>query len=176
MAMTTLYQITDDILKAFEDLESGDPERIANAEAALEVNAGNLSAKLDSYLAITEELRIKASGVRTEEQAVRAVADQLSDRAERLEKQRQALFDRVQQAMVTLNLRDINTALARWVRKKNPAAVDVQDPTVVPPAFMVTPPAPDPRPDKAAIKAALTAGQQVPGCQLRVGERLEVIR
>ena len=59
--------------------------------------------------------------------------------------------------------------------RKNPDSVEILDEKLIPEQFMVTPPAPAARPDKAAIKAALKAGDEVAGCDLRWGDfRLEV--
>jgi hypothetical protein len=61
--------------------------------------------------------------------------------------------------------------------KKNPASVVIDDEKVIPPEFMVTPPPappPLPRPDKGAIRDAIKAGTDVPGCRLVQGARLEI--
>ncbi len=58
--------------------------------------------------------------------------------------------------------------------RKNPEAVEIDDPEQVPSEYMVTPEPPPPRPDKKAIKDALKAGAEIPGCWLRQGERLEI--
>ena len=58
--------------------------------------------------------------------------------------------------------------------RKNPEAVEIDDPEQVPPEYMVQPEPPPPRLDKKAIKDALKAGTPVRGCWLRSGERLEI--
>ena len=58
--------------------------------------------------------------------------------------------------------------------KKNPAAVDIFEPGLVPAEFMKQPEPPPAVPDKAAIKAALQAGRDVPGALLAQGTRLEI--
>jgi hypothetical protein len=58
--------------------------------------------------------------------------------------------------------------------KKNPAAVDIFEPGLIPAEFMKQPEPPPAAPDKTAIKAALQAGQDVPGALLAQGTRLEI--
>jgi hypothetical protein len=60
--------------------------------------------------------------------------------------------------------------------KKNPPAVEVLDPLQVPAEYWSFPPPkqPEPRIDKAAIKAAINAGADVPGCRMVQGVRLDV--
>ena len=44
----------------------------------------------------------------------------------------------------------------------------------IPPSFMVAPPPPALVPDKAALKAALKAGKDIPGARLARGQRVEI--
>ena len=58
--------------------------------------------------------------------------------------------------------------------KKNPPAVDVFEPELVPLIYLRQPPPPPPEIDKKAIAEALKSGQDVPGCELTQGERLDI--
>lgn len=58
--------------------------------------------------------------------------------------------------------------------KKNPAAVDIFEPGLIPAEFMKQPEPPPASPDKELIKAALRAGRDVPGALLAQGSRLEI--
>lgn len=58
--------------------------------------------------------------------------------------------------------------------RNNPEAVKIMDGATIPAEYLVTPPAPPPRPDKTAIKAALKAGATIPGCYLEAGQRVEI--
>ena len=55
-----------------------------------------------------------------------------------------------------------------------PVAVVIADGAQLPPQYMTQPEPPPPRPDKAALKAALQAGEVIDGAWLQQGERLEV--
>lgn len=58
--------------------------------------------------------------------------------------------------------------------RANPKAVMIAADAILPAEFMVQPPTPPPRPDKAALKEALEAGRTVEGCWLEQGERLDI--
>jgi hypothetical protein len=58
--------------------------------------------------------------------------------------------------------------------RENPAAVEVYEPGLIPQQFMRQPEPPPPSPDKTAIKDALKAGKDVPGCRLTQGKRLDI--
>lgn len=58
--------------------------------------------------------------------------------------------------------------------KKNPPAVDVFEPDLIPAEFMRQPETPPKVIDKAAIKEAIKAGQIVPGALLAAGTRIEI--
>lgn len=58
--------------------------------------------------------------------------------------------------------------------KKNPAGVDIFEPSLIPAEFMRQPEPPPTAPDKTAIKEALKAGRDVPGAILAQGTRLEI--
>lgn len=58
--------------------------------------------------------------------------------------------------------------------KANPPSVDVFEPSLVPAEFLRHPAPPPPAIDKTAIKAAIKAGQEVPGARLDQCSRLEI--
>ncbi|GAF88042.1 unnamed protein product, partial [marine sediment metagenome] len=58
--------------------------------------------------------------------------------------------------------------------QKNPPHVCIDDDDKLPAEFIITPPVPDDRPDKAALKKALTAGQKVPGARLDYSFRVVI--
>ena len=77
--------------------------------------------------------------------------------------------------MVATGTLRIETPSIRMMVRDNPESVQIEDETQIPPSFMVTPP-PQPAlvPDKAALKAALKAGKDIPGARLARGQRVEI--
>jgi len=61
------------------------------------------------------------------------------------------------------------------VLKNNPPAVIVDDETKVPEFFKVQPPMPPPTIDKKAISAAFKAGNEVEGCHVEQGQRVDIV-
>jgi hypothetical protein len=58
--------------------------------------------------------------------------------------------------------------------RDNPPAVEVYEPGLIPAEYMTQPPTPPAVPNKTAIKDAIKAGQDVPGCKLVRGARLDI--
>jgi hypothetical protein len=59
----------------------------------------------------------------------------------------------------------------------NPKSVVIDSEVDIPQEYMRTPtppPPPKPAPDKIAIKGAINAGKDVPGCRLEQKQRLEI--
>jgi hypothetical protein len=58
--------------------------------------------------------------------------------------------------------------------KKNPAGVEIFEPSLIPASFMRQPEPPPPAPDKKAIAEAIKEGREVPGAMLAQGTRLDI--
>ena len=85
-----------------------------------------------------------------------------------------ALRKRVLLFFIEHSIERVTTARFTISLRQNPEAVDVFDERMIPAQFMKTPKAPEPAPDKLAIKAELAAGRDVPGARLTRGHRLDV--
>lgn len=71
-------------------------------------------------------------------------------------------------------IKKIDGPLIHLSVRENPPAVDVFEYGLIPAQFMRHPDPPAPVPDKPAIKSALQAGQDVPGCRLVRGVSLRI--
>ena len=76
--------------------------------------------------------------------------------------------------MLAAGITRIEGPLMKISIRDNPEAVDVFENALIPIEFMRFPEAPPPQPDKVAIKAALKAGADVPGCRLTRSQKLQV--
>lgn len=93
--------------------------------------------------------------------------DDLKARKERLKRRSEAIRDAVCEAMQRADLPKIEAPDFTVSTRRMPPAVVVTDEGQIPPAYMkekVTT-----APDKAAIKADLEAGKEVPGCAMSNG-------
>jgi len=132
---------------------------------------------------LTDALQEKARGVelvaRAAEVHVPAIDAEIA-RLQALKAHRQkvarGLREYLKAQMEVAGIDKIDCPLFRLTLKKNPPAVEVFDERQVPAAFWVTPAPqpPEPRIDKAALKAAIKAGAEVPGARLVQANRLEV--
>lgn len=164
--MTSLYEIArvyHDQALALQDLDLP-PEVIADT---LESLSGDLTVKAENVIAMARNMEALAASIKEAEAAMSARRKALENRAARL---RDYLLSQLQVA----GIQKVESPYFRISVRENPAAVEVFDALQVPAAFMRQPEPPPAAPDKASIKAALSAGQDVPGCKLTRGVRLEV--
>jgi hypothetical protein len=109
--------------------------------------------------------------------SIKDAEKQMAERRKSIEKRADALLERLKTGLEIAGVQKLETPHFALTIKKNPPSVDVWDERQIPASFMRAPeppPPPAPAPDKAAIKAAINAGQDVPGALLAQGTRLEI--
>jgi len=144
--------------------EMTDAERDEISAQLIEELAGT-RAKVDAVgatLAMFESL----------EAAAERECERLTQRVERYQAQKERLNTYVLAVMTASNLTKLEGDTSTLTAKKNPPAVQIADDAQIAHEFLFYPPAPDPRPDKDAIKRALKAGRRIAGCELKQGKRL----
>ena len=164
--LPALYEIAQQYheLALLADADDLPPEVIRDTLEGLQ---GTLEAKSTNIAKFILGLEAEAKMI---EDAARQLEARANRRKRRAESIRNYMLFQLQQAGVTkVECPEFTIAV-----RKNPEAVEIDDPEQVPDEFRVQPPPPEPRIDKAAIKAALKEGRTVPGCWLRQGERLEI--
>jgi hypothetical protein len=140
------------------------PEEIKDTLEALD---GDIKEKAVQVAAFTRNLDAAAAAIREAGRAMLARAERLERRADGV---RNYLLFQCQVAGIT----KIEAPWFTLAVRKNPPAVVIDNERELPAEFMVQPPAPPPRPDKTAIKAAIKAGEDVPGAHLSESDRLEI--
>ena len=164
--LPALYEIAQQYheLALLADVDDLPPEVIRDTLEGLQ---GTLEAKATNVAKFILGIEAEAKMIEDAARQLEARADRRKRRAESI---RNYMLFQLQQAGVTkVECPEFTIAV-----RKNPEAVEIDDPEQVPPEYMVTPEPPPPRPDKKAIKDALKAGTPVRGCRLRSGERLEI--
>lgn len=136
---------------------------------------------LDTLEALGGELQVKATNVALYQQNVQALADaikdaskKMADRAKRVQAKADSIRAHLQSCMEAAQITKIDGPELTLAIKKNPPALVIAPDAVIPERYMVTPPAPAPYPDKTAIKAAINGGEQIEGCRLEQGQRLDI--
>lgn len=141
-----------------------DPQTL---EDTLESLSGDLEEKATNTAFLIRNLEANAAAIKDAEAAMAARRKALENRAARVK-------DWVLANMMLAGVQKIECPYFKVSVRDNPAAVEVHEPGLIPANFMRQPDPPPPAVDKTAIKEALKAGQDVPGCKLTVGKRLEI--
>jgi hypothetical protein len=164
--MTALYELAHSYRDAAEKLADLDlpPEVI---EDTLEGLSGDLEVKATNTAMLVRNIEATAEKIKEAEAAMASRRKALENRANRIR-------DYLLANMMVSGIQKIECPYFKLSVRDNPAAVEVYEPGLIPAEFMRQAPPPPAAPDKAAIKEALKAGQEVPGCKLTVGQRLEI--
>lgn len=164
--MPALYEISRDYMQAMDVLTDPDNDIPMDAVA-------------DTLEGIEGQLQEKATNVAMVMRNLESAADAIKDAEQRMARRRKAIENRAQwlknyikRNMEVAGITRIESPWFVLSVQKNPAAVDIADEAMLPDTFKheVT----TVKVDKAAIKDALKAGQEVPGAVLVVGTRLMI--
>ncbi|MBP9032613.1 MAG: siphovirus Gp157 family protein [Pseudomonadales bacterium] len=166
MTALTLYQLSDQLQQVARQLaEDGlDDDTIRDT---LESISGDFDAKATSIVSLGRSFESLAAQIKDAE-------TQMARRRKTLENRVAHLKAYVLAEMQKAGIQKIDSPWFSISTAANPAAVDLFDSAQLPDEFWITPPPPERAPNKAAIKAALEAGQDVPGARLTRGTRLVV--
>lgn len=166
MSLPSLYTLSSQYqsLKALALSDEIDPQTLADT---LEGLTGDLTTKGANVAAFALNLAAMRDMLT---EASRKLAERAQVADNHYERVRAYLFANMQAAGVS---KIVSAELIASI-KKNPPAVNVLDESAVPAKFRVQPEPPPPKLDRKAIGAALKAGEDVPGCALVQGERLDI--
>jgi hypothetical protein len=167
---TSLYVLTDQLrgLQALADSDADIPEEVLRdtlegIEGAIQVKATNVGMFVRNQESLADAIEEAAKAMKERAARVRRRSDSI----------RQYLLANLTAAGIT----SVESPELAIKIKKNPPAVIVDDESAVPDQFKTLPPPPPPpapRVDKKAVADAIKAGEQVPGCRLEQGTRLEI--
>jgi len=162
--MTALYEVVSSYRADLDALNALDLDAQTYADT-LDGMQGALQDKLRAVIAYSLDLEIEATGAA-------AASKRMKERAESLDSRVKWLRDYALRAMEATGLGEISTD--EWAAKiaKKPPAVVIADGIELPAEYVRT--TVKTEPDKAALKAALTAGAVVPGVSLVAGHRIQI--
>jgi hypothetical protein len=166
MSIPTLF----DIAKEYRD--------IANVLMDTEVDEQTLSDTLEGE---RWSLELKAQNygfvirnMETTAAAIKEAEKQMAARRKALEARTAYLSERLKLGMEIAGVTELSCPHFAIKIKRNPPSVDIFEPGLIPAEFMRQPEPPPAVPDKAAIKAAIQAGREVPGALLDSATRLDI--
>jgi len=164
--MTQLYVLAQDFRAVAEKLADMDLDEQTLADT-LEGMAGELEVKATNTAMMIRNLEASAAAIKEAEAAMAARRKALENRAARVK-------DYLLANMLVAGIQKVECPYFKLAVRENPAAVEIYEPGLIPAQYMRQPEPPPPAPDKTAIKDALKDGQDVPGCKLTRGMRLEI--
>lgn len=161
-----LYQLADLYLSDLQKLADLDLDEQTVTDT-LEGLSGELEVKATNVAAFARNLEVSAD-------AIKGAEAQMAARRKAIEKRAESLKAYLKANMERTGIIKIESPQFCLSIKKNPPAVHVEAQELVPDAFFNQPPPPSPVMDKKRIADALKAGEDVPGCRLEQGTRLEI--
>jgi hypothetical protein len=165
-AMTALYEIARDYRVAAEKLADLDLDEQTLADT-LESLSGDLEAKATNTAFVVRNIEATAA-------AIKEAEAKMAERRKALENRAARIRDYLLANMVITGIGKIESPYFKLTVRDNPPAVEIYEPALIPAEFMRQPEPPPPAPDKKAIAAAMKDKQEVPGCRLTTGKRLEI--
>lgn len=166
MKLPTLYQLTDDYLTAFAQMQEAEiPDEVIR----------------DTLEGLAYPIEQKATGIAQMARNFESLADQIGEAVKMMQARAKFAKNRadrlnayIKEQMERAELTQIPCPYFVLSIVKNPESVVIEDPGLIPDEYKRLPPVPDAEPDKALIKTDLKAGKLVPGCKLDRTTRLQV--
>lgn len=164
--MTALYDIAREYRDAAEKLADLDLDEQTVADT-LESMGGELEVKATNVAFFARNLEALAASIKEAEAGMAARRKAIEHRAHRMR-------DYLLNCMQLAGVQKIESPYFKLAQRENPPAVVIDEPGLIPAEYMRQPEPPPPSPDKAAIKAAIQHGKEVPGAHITRGVRLEI--
>lgn len=164
--LPALYELAVEYQQQFYQLAELDlPDEVVTD--TLEAMEGDIQVKAANVAMFLRQLEHTAEGIKAAEK-------QMAERRKSIERRAQRITEYLLANMQACGIKKVEHPMLSISVRQNPARVDVFDAAQVPASFMRQPEPPPAEPDKAAIKAELQAGRDVPGCRLVNGQSLSI--
>jgi hypothetical protein len=158
-----LYEISDALRSVLDELADADGELVGDLDARLSAAEGDMARKVDAVLAYAAERKADSA-------ACSAEAKRLTERARAADAHAERLRDYVLRCMTEAGVQRVDGARFKAALSQTPGRVVVSDEMALPLAMIRT----TQEPDKSAIRAALLAGEHVPGAHMETSVTLRV--
>jgi hypothetical protein len=157
----SLYALTNDFNNLME-LE--DDEEITTALVA--IISGEIEARAENVCKFIKMLDGTAEQFKAEEERIKQARKALENKAERVR-------DYMKGALLNANIDKVTAGTFKVSVGPSPGSVAIDDLASIPPQFITVIPE-QYAPDKNAIKAAIKAGEEVPGAHIEAGYVLRI--
>jgi hypothetical protein len=164
--MQSLHEIAANYVQALEKIDAGDMD-FDNVMDVLQGIGGLLEEKATELAKVVQNYEANAQAITEAIERMVWRRDRIRARAERLEEYIQS----------QLQLAQVTRIESPWFEirvRQNPASVVIEEGATLPADYLRQPATPPPQADKVAIKRAIEAGLEVPGCKLVRTTRLEI--
>lgn len=157
--MQSLYQLTTD----FSNLMECDDD-ISSALA--DIVAGQIEQKAENVCKFLTVLETTAEQFKAEEKRISTARKALENKAERVR-------EYIKESMLNADIEKLSAGTFKLSVSLSGGSVVIDDPESIPPRFVTVIPE-QYQPDKAAIKAAIKAGEDVTGAHIEAGYTLRI--
>lgn len=158
--MASLYDLTTDFTKLM-DSEDDDI-----TTALVEIVAGEIEAKTENICKFIKLLDGTAEQFKAEEERIRAARKALENKADRAR-------EYMKGALLEAGIDKVSAGTFKVSVGLSGGSVAIDDLASIPPRFLTVIPE-QYQPDKTAIKAAIKAGEEVPGAHIEAGYQLRI--
>lgn len=165
-AALSLYQIAAEHRNMVEALMSTQDDAAAIADT-IEAESFSLEVKAQNVAYAIRNLEVSAAAIKDAELQMAARRKAIETRADHIR-------EYLKTCMEVAGVQKIECPHFALTIKTNPPSVEIFEPSLIPKQFMKQPESPPPSPDKAAIKEAIKAGEEVSGAKLVQGKRLDI--
>jgi hypothetical protein len=166
MTTMSLYNIAYEYRAVVDHLMDVQTDEQAIADT-LEAEAYPLELKAQNVAYAIKNLEATAEAIKNAER-------EMADRRKAIEKRAADLREYTKTCMEIAGVQKIECPYFALTIKKNPAGVEIFEPSLIPASFMRQPEPPPAAPDKKAIAEAIKEGREVPGAMLAQGTRLDI--
>lgn len=166
MTTMSLYSIAHEYRAVVDHLMDVQTDEQAIADT-LEAEAYPLELKAQNVAYAIKNLEATAEAIKNAER-------EMADRRKAIEKRAANLREYTKICMEIAGVQKIECPHFALSIKKNPAGVEIFEPSLIPASFMRQPEPPPAAPDKKAIAEAIKEGHEVPGAMLAQGTRLDI--
>lgn len=161
----TLYELTDAYKSIFDAVMDDDAD-LDMLEDTLQCVEAAMEVKADNMVRFVKSLEAEAAACDAE---IKRLTDRKRTRANKIERIKKYLLSQMQAA----GIEKIQGSLFTVRLQKNPEALNILDEKLIPTGYLTIIPARE-EVNKAAVKAALKLGVEVPGAELTQGISLRI--